>query len=74
MFAYQSNYLPLSTYRDHMVVGFTTTISAYHRKSCEFEPCSLHGVLDTTLCDKVFQLLAPPLEKEKSIVLKVLIQ
>ena len=55
MFAYQSNYLPLSTYRDHMVVGFTTTISAYHRKSCEFEPCSLRGVLDTTLCDKVFQ-------------------
>jgi len=27
---------------DRMVVGFTTTyaISAYHHKSCEFEPCS----------------------------------
>ena len=40
-----------------MVVGFTTisSISAYHHKGCEFEPRSWRGVLDTTLCDKVFQ-------------------
>jgi hypothetical protein len=43
-----------------MVVGFTTTctISAYHHYSCEFESCSCQGVLNTTLCDKVYQLLA----------------
>jgi hypothetical protein len=42
---------------DHMVIGFTTTytISAYHHLSCEFEPRSWRGVLDTTLCDKVCQ-------------------
>jgi hypothetical protein len=33
-------------------------ISAYHNQSCEFEPCSWQGVLDTTLCDKVCQWLA----------------
>jgi hypothetical protein len=46
--------------RDGMVVGFTTTclISAYHHYSCEFEPHSWRGVLDTTLCDKVCQWLA----------------
>jgi len=46
--------------RNRMVVGFTTTyaISAYHHESCEFGTCSWRGVLDTTLCDKVFQLLA----------------
>ena len=40
--------------RYHMIVGFTTTcaISAYHHYGCEFEPRSLRGVLDTTLCDK----------------------
>ena len=45
--------------RDRMVVGFTTTfaISAYHHKNCEFEPRSWRDVLDTTLCDKVCQLL-----------------
>ena len=44
--------------RDSMVVKFTTTyvISAYHHY--EFEPPSLRGVLDTTLCDKVCLLLA----------------
>jgi hypothetical protein len=43
-----------------MVVGFTTicAISAYRHWSCEFEPCSWQGVLDKTLCDKVFQWLA----------------
>jgi hypothetical protein len=47
--------------RDRMVVGFTTTcattctISAYHNKSCEFEPRSYLDVLDTTLCDTVCQ-------------------
>jgi hypothetical protein len=46
--------------RDRMIVEFTTTcaISAYHHYSCEFEPRSWGGVLDTTLCDKVRQLLA----------------
>ena len=43
-----------------MVVGFTTTyaVSAYHHESCEFESCSLRGVLDTTLCNKVCQWFA----------------
>ena len=43
--------------RDRMVVGFTTTcaVSAYHHQSCEFQPRSWRGVLDTTLCDKVCQ-------------------
>jgi hypothetical protein len=46
--------------RDRMVVGFTTTcgISACHHYSCEFEPCSWRGVLNTTLCDIVCQWLA----------------
>jgi hypothetical protein len=41
-----------------MIVGFTTTCahSAYHHLSCEFEPHSLRGVLDTTSCDKDCQL------------------
>ena len=41
-----------------MVVGFITShaISAYHHQSCEFEPCSFRGVLDTT-CDNVCQWL-----------------
>ena len=45
--------------RDHMVVGFTTTcaISAYHHYSCEFESHLWRGVLETTLCDQVCQLL-----------------
>ena len=44
---------------DRMVVWFTTTyaISAYHHWSCEFEPCSWWGVLDTTFRDKVYQWL-----------------
>ena len=42
-----------------MVVGFTTTcaINVYHHLSCEFELCSWQSVLDTTLCDRVCQLL-----------------
>jgi hypothetical protein len=42
-----------------MVVGFTTTlaISAYHHLCYGFEPYSWWGVLDTTLCDKVYQWL-----------------
>ena len=46
--------------RNRMVVRFTTTyaISAYHHWSCNFEPRSWRGVLDTTLCDKVCQWLA----------------
>jgi hypothetical protein len=45
---------------EFMVVGFQATyaISAYHQWSCEFEPRSWRGVLDTTLCDKVCQWLA----------------
>jgi hypothetical protein len=40
--------------RDRMVVGFTITcaIRAHITKSCEFEPRSWRGVLDTLLCDK----------------------
>jgi hypothetical protein len=40
-----------------MIVGFTTTcvINAYHHLSCEFEPRSWRGALDTTICDTVFQ-------------------
>ena len=43
--------------RDRVIVGLTTTcvISAYHHKSCEFESRSWGGVLDTTLCDQVYQ-------------------
>jgi hypothetical protein len=43
-----------------MVVGFTTTcaICGYHLLSCEFEPHSWRGVIDTTLCDKVCQWFA----------------
>jgi len=39
------------------IVGFTTTctISAYHQWSCEFESRSWRSVIDTTLCDKVWQ-------------------
>jgi len=45
---------------DRMVVGFTTTctISGYHHYSCDFEPRSWRGVLDTTLCATVCQWLA----------------
>jgi hypothetical protein len=40
--------------------SFTNTcaICANHHQSCEFEPCSWRGVLDTTLCDKVRQWFA----------------
>jgi hypothetical protein len=45
---------------DRLVVGFKTTcaISVYHRYSCEFESRSWWGVIDTTLCEKVWQWLA----------------
>jgi hypothetical protein len=45
---------------DYTVVGFTTicAMSAYHHYSCEFEPRSWRGVLDTTWRDKVCQWLA----------------
>ena len=45
--------------RDRMVVGFTTAgaIRAYHRYRFEFEFHSWRDVLDTTLCDKICQLL-----------------
>ena len=38
-----------------MIVGFTTTcaVSAYHHLSCELEPRSWRGLLNTTLCDIV---------------------
>ena len=40
-----------------MVVGVTTTYasSAYRHLSCEFEPRTWRGVLETTLCDKLCQ-------------------
>jgi hypothetical protein len=43
-----------------MVIGFTTTcaISANHHYSCELEPRSWGGVLDTPLCYKVCHWLA----------------
>jgi hypothetical protein len=43
--------------RHRMGVGFTTTfvISAYHHKSCEFEPRSWQYGLETPLCYKVCQ-------------------
>jgi len=47
----------LGVHRRRMVVEYPTTyaIIAYHHESCEFESCSLRGVLDTTLCNKVCQ-------------------
>jgi hypothetical protein len=41
----------------YMIVWITTAcpISAYNHESCDFEPSSCRGVLDTTLCDKVCQ-------------------
>jgi hypothetical protein len=43
-----------------MVAGFTTTcaIITYDHVCCEFEPRSWRGILDTTLCDEVYQWLA----------------
>ena len=40
-----------------MVVGFTTTraISTYHNQIYEFEPRSWRDLLDTKLCDNVYQ-------------------
>jgi len=52
------NYLySCSRGRDRIVVGFTTTcaINSYHHQSCDFQPRSWRGVLDTHLCDKVCQ-------------------
>ena len=45
--------------RDRIVVRCTTTsaISAYHHLRCKFESRSLRDVLDTTLCDRVYQWL-----------------
>ena len=44
-------------HRRRMVVEYPTTyaIIAYHHESCGFESCSLQGVLDTTLFNKVCQ-------------------
>jgi len=42
----------------HILVGTTCAISAYQYLSCEFEPHSWQGVLDTTLYDNVCQWLA----------------
>ena len=38
--------------RDHMVIGLTTTyaLSAYHHKSCEFEPRSWRCVHFDKVC------------------------
>jgi hypothetical protein len=53
MFVY--NYVLNRDHRGRMRDGFTNSceIDAYHHYSYEFKPCSLRGVLDTTLCDKV---------------------
>ena len=42
---------------DRMIIEFTTTyaISVYHDYSCDSESRSWRGVLDTALCDKVYQ-------------------
>ena len=44
---------------DRKPVALTTTcvISGYHHYSCEFEPCSWRGLLDTKLCYNVCQWL-----------------
>ena len=57
LFILDGKLVPITT-NDCMVVGFTVTyvISAYHHW-CELELCICHGVLDTTLCDKVCQWL-----------------
>ena len=59
---YNSCYFIIRSRRgcDSIVVGFTTTcaISYFQHSSCEFEPHSWGGTLDTTLCDKVCQWLA----------------
>ena len=59
---YNSSFVSLSLQwgrcgHDYMVVGFTATYAncAYRHQSCEFEPRSWRGVLDTTLYDKVCQ-------------------
>jgi hypothetical protein len=36
------------------LIDWLYAISAYHHWSCEFESRSWQGVLDTTLCDKVY--------------------
>ena len=43
--------------RDRIVVRCTTTsaISAYHHLRCKFESRSWRDVLDTALCDRVYQ-------------------
>ena len=43
--------------RDRMVVGFIATcaIISYHHQSCVIQSCPWRDVLDTTLCDKVYQ-------------------
>ena len=56
-----------------MVVGFTTTCAvsaSHHHYSCEFEPRSWRGVLDTTLCEKHFLLVDLVLCKLKTICMK----
>ena len=44
---------------DHVIVGFTSisAINTYHYWCWEFESRSGRGVLDTPLCDKVYQSL-----------------
>ena len=54
-----SIYKGCSRGRNHMTIGFTTTyaISVYHHWSGKFKSCSSRAVLDTTLCDKVYQCI-----------------
>jgi hypothetical protein len=46
--------------RDGVVDEFkpTNVISVYHQQRCEFQSRSWRDVLNTTLCDKVFQRVA----------------
>jgi hypothetical protein len=43
------------------------SVSAYHHKSCEFEPRSWRGVLNTTLCDTVCQWFSPVFPSNKTV-------
>ena len=57
-----------------MVIGFTTTyvISAYYHQSCELESRKWRGVLDTTLHDKVSEIVTYHLsDNNKNIHMKL---
>jgi len=53
------NYIKERCPRDRMIVKFTTAyaIIAYHHWCFEFEVRSCRGILDTVLCEEVYQWL-----------------